>query len=334
MSFFLYLFVACALGFLLIRPSISISRRAGLLDYPHSSGYKIHHSVTPRAGGVVLFPTVMLISFFAGVLQDSQLRSLALSAIVIFIAGIWDDRKPLTASRKFVGQLIATAILIQGGLWIQITSFPSLNIALTVFWVLGVTNAFNLIDSKDGLAVGIAILVSIFFLSVTQEANQPNLAQFCAILLGACLAVFYFNSEPAVFFLGDSGAQFLGFMLAGISIAYTPPGLPQASSWFVPILLLGVPIFDTTLVTISRLKRKLPVFRGNRDHTYHRLVSLGMPSQRATLTLHIATIWLGCLAFIALKLPPIFSNAIFAACLLCGLIALALLEHYCPMTDK
>lgn len=324
---FLYIFISCIIGFLLIRPAISVSQRLGMLDYPNSTTYKIHKSVTPRAGGLVLFPAIILVSLFSGIFEDQELRGLVLPALVIFGFGLWDDRKPLNALWKFSGQLLATLILIRGGVFVQITSFPTVNFALTIFWVLGITNAFNLIDSKDGLATGIAILVSIFFLAVTQEANQPSLTQFSAILLGASLAAYYFNSEPATFFLGDSGAQVLGFLLAAISIAYTPPGLPQASSWFVPILLLGVPIFDTTLVTFSRLRRKLPVFRGNKDHTYHRLISMGLSSQRAILTLHIVTIWLGCLAFIALNLPPLLANTIFALCLLFGLITLLYLEH-------
>ena len=133
-------------------------------------------------------------------------------------------------------------------------SLTILNIALT--FVLGYWNhqCMNLVDSMDGLVVGLAAIASAFFMLVTVDAGQTSLSLLSAILLGSSIGMMYFNALPARTFLGDSGAQFLGFVLAALAIAYTPPGLPQPSSWFVPILLLSVPIFDTTLVTISRLQ--------------------------------------------------------------------------------
>jgi UDP-GlcNAc:undecaprenyl-phosphate GlcNAc-1-phosphate transferase len=174
----------------------------------------------------------------------------------------------------------------------------------------------------DGLTVGLTAIASAFFMLVTVDARQPPLSLLSAIILGSSIGLLYFNTLPAHTFLGDSGAQFLGFILAALAIAYNPRGLPQPSSWFVPILLLSVPIFDTTLVVISRLQHRKAVYRAGLDHTYHRLVNLGLPSSRAVLTMHLFAIVSGCLAFIALPLHPLWANAIFFTAVLIGLLIL------------
>jgi UDP-GlcNAc:undecaprenyl-phosphate GlcNAc-1-phosphate transferase len=197
---------------------------------------------------------------------------------------------------------------------------------MTIFWIVGITNAFNLVDSMDGLVVGLAAIASTFFLFVTIDAGQLHLTYLSALLLGSCIGLFYYNATPARTFLGDSGAQFLGFMLATLAMAYTPPGLPQPSSWFVPILLLGVPIFDTTLVVVSRLRRGDPIYKAGQDHVYHRLTQLGMSPTQSVTTMHVAALLIGCLAFVALQLPPVQANLLFGLALLFGLIALLILR--------
>lgn len=326
MVLFLYIFMASIAGLLFVKPSLFLAKQWRLLDDPKSGPTKTHEVITPRSGGLVLFPAILLISLFTSVYKDPEAAILLASAVVVFIFGAWDDHKALNAPWKFTGQFLATILLISGGVFVQITSSDLLNIALTFLWVVGITNAFNLVDSKDGLALGLAAMAAAFFMLVTQEAGQQTLSYFSAIVLGACVALLYFNTEPATLFLGDSGAQVLGFMLAGIAIAYTPPGLPQASSWFVPILLLAIPIFDTTLVTLSRLRRRVPVFQGSLDHTYHRLVAAGIPTQRAVRTLHLCAMLLSCIAFIAMTQPPLLANLIFLACLMIGVGALIWFE--------
>jgi UDP-GlcNAc:undecaprenyl-phosphate GlcNAc-1-phosphate transferase len=127
-------------------------------------------------------------------------------------------------------------------------------------------------------------------------------------------------------FLGDSGAQLLGFTLAALALSYNPPNLVQASSWFVPILFFSIPIFDTTLVTVSRLRRNLPIYKANRDHTYHRLAALGMSPQLSVLSMHLAAILIDCLAFVALSLPPLWANTLFGLILLSGFFAILWLD--------
>jgi UDP-GlcNAc:undecaprenyl-phosphate GlcNAc-1-phosphate transferase len=165
---------------------------------------------------------------------------------------------------------------------------------------------------------GLSTLASAFFIFVTSASGQTQLTLWAAILTGISLALYFWNMPPARYFLGDSGAQTLGFLLAILALLYNPTTKIQASSWFAPILIVGVPIFDTSLVVFSRLRRHLPPFEGNRDHTYHRLVKGGMNSSRAVSLLHITALALDSLALFALSQHPILANSIFVICLVVG----------------
>ena len=318
---------------LVITPlAVKAAVRFQLIDQPNSSPHKIHQQPMPKAGGIAIGLTIVLINFLSGNLQSESIRAILLASLVIFLFGLWDDSYRLSPWWKLVGQILGTIILISQGVHIRMLgSMTVLNLALTLLWTIGITNAFNLVDSMDGLAIGLAAIASAFFMLVTVDAGQPTLALLSAIVLGSSIGMLYFNTLPARTFLGDSGAQFIGFILAALGIAYTPPGLPQPSSWFVPILLLSVPIFDTSLVIISRLKKRKAVYQAGLDHTYHRLVNLGLPSSRAVLTMHLAAIVSGCLAFMALPLPPLWANVIFVSALLVGLYLLFWLEKKEPL---
>jgi UDP-GlcNAc:undecaprenyl-phosphate GlcNAc-1-phosphate transferase len=313
---------------LVITPiAIKVAVHFQLIDQPNSSPHKIHQYPIPKASGLAIGLTIFSLNLLSGNAQSNVIQAILLSSIVIFLFGLWDDAHKLSPQWKLVGQILGTVILISQGIYIRMLgSMLTLNLALTFIWVIGITNAFNLVDSMDGLVVGLAAIASAFFMLVTVDAGQTSLSLLSAIILGSSIGMMYFNALPARTFLGDSGAQFLGFVLAALAIAYTPPGLPQPSSWFVPILLLSVPIFDTSLVTISRLKQRKAVYQAGLDHTYHRLVNLGLPSSRAVLTMHLSAIVSGCLAFMALPLSPLWANAIFVVALLTGVILLFWLE--------
>jgi UDP-GlcNAc:undecaprenyl-phosphate GlcNAc-1-phosphate transferase len=307
--------------------AIKVAIHFQLIDEPNSSPHKIHQRPMPKAGGLAMGLVIISINFLSGNLQSEDIRAILLASSIIFLFGLWDDSYKLSPQWKLIGQLLATVILISQGVQIRMLgSLTLLNIALTLLWTIGITNAFNLVDSMDGLAIGLAAIASAFFMLVTVDAGQTSLSLLSAIILGSSIGMSYFNTLPARTFLGDSGAQFLGFILAALAIAYTPPGLPQPSSWFVPILLLSVPIFDTSLVVISRFRQKKAVYQAGLDHTYHRLVNLGLPSSRAVLTMHLSAIVSGCLAFMALPLPPLWANVIFAFALLVGFSLLIWLE--------
>jgi UDP-GlcNAc:undecaprenyl-phosphate GlcNAc-1-phosphate transferase len=328
---FPFIFWAIVITLVITPIAIKVAIRFQLIDQPNSSPHKIHQYPIPKASGLAISLAIVSLNILSGNVGSSTIRAILLSSIVIFIFGLWDDTHKLSPQGKLVGQILATVILISQGIYIRMLgSLMVPNIVLTFLWVIGITNAFNLVDSMDGLVVGLAAIASAFFMLVTVDAGQTSLSLLSAIILGSSIGMMYFNALPARTFLGDSGAQFLGFVLAALAIAYTPPGLPQPSSWFVPILLLSVPIFDTTLVTISRLKQRKAVYQAGLDHTYHRLVNLGLPSSRAVLTMHLAAIVSGCLAFMALPLAPLWANAIFLLALLAGLFILFWLEKKEP----
>jgi UDP-GlcNAc:undecaprenyl-phosphate GlcNAc-1-phosphate transferase len=303
-----------------------LARRLGLVDIPNSAPHKRHGMPTSMAGGIVLFITVLIINLVEGNIQFETIRTILLPASVVLLFGLWDDIKDLPPLGKLAGQFLATGLLIYLGIYVQLFQQGWLNYTITVLWMVGVTNAYNFVDSQDGLAVGLAALASAFFMLVTITSQQNHLSIFSTILVGACIGVFYYNAAPATFFLGDSGSQFIGFTLAALGIAYNPLGFSRLASWYVPILLVGVPIFDATLVVFSRLRHGKPVYKAAFDHTYHRLTAIGMSSNRAVLTMHMAALLLGCLAFIALDLPPWIATALFGIVVLLGAIGIIILD--------
>ena len=323
--------------------AIWIAKRMGLLDVPGSAAHKQHSRPTPLAGGIALFLSVIVVVLIFH-LTNKDIFPLLVAVVIIFFFGLWDDAKGLGAPVKLTGQILASILLIASDVSVRFLeglSIPYLSgnmlivldWGVTILWFVGITNAFNLVDSMDGLAVGIAGIAFAFFMIMALVAQQTNLAKFSACLLGICIGLYAFNVSPARLFLGDSGAQTLGFSLAAVAVLYTPYNLPQASSWFVPILVLGVPVFDTALVVATRLFHHRPVFQGDRSHTYHKIVALGLNPQRAVYAIHLTTLALNFLAYIALSLPPLQSNLIFCAAVLAGVILLIFLGRKNPQFE-
>ena len=324
--------------------AIWIAKRMGLLDIPGSQAHKQHLRPMPLAGGITLIlGMAVLVPVFH--LNNKDISPLLIALVIIFIFGLWDDAKGLGAPLKLTGQVLASILLIASDVsvhFLEGLSIPYLrgymltvlDWGVTIFWFIGITNAFNLIDSMDGLAVGTAGIAFVFFMIMGLVAQQTYLAIFSACLVGICIGLYVFNISPARLFLGDSGAQMLGFTLAAVGMIYTPHDLPQASSWFVPILVLGVPIFDTTLVVASRLIHHRPVFHADRSHTYHRLVALGLDPNRAVLLIHLTTLVLSFVAFIALSLPPLEATLTFFGVVLSGGLILIFLASKEPQIEK
>jgi UDP-GlcNAc:undecaprenyl-phosphate GlcNAc-1-phosphate transferase len=317
--------------------SIWIARHTGLLDIPIAGAHKKHTRPTPLAGGIVLVLSVLtVVTIFR--LWQKPFTPLLAATMIVFVFGLWDDARGLSALKKLFGQVLASVLLIASGISVKFffgLSIPfinpnlvtPLNWTITIFWLVGITNAINLIDSMDGLAVGISGIAFAFLMCMTLVAQQSSLASFCGIFLGICIGLYIFNITPARLFLGDSGAQTLGFLLAAVAMIYSPDNLPQASSWFVPIMVLGLPIFDTTLVVVSRLHHHQPIYLADRAHTYHRLVAMGLDPGRAVVAIHIASLTLNFLAFFTLSLVPWQANLLFALVVAAGIISILLLER-------
>lgn len=319
--------MSLAVAFCLTPLAVWLARRGGLMDVPGASWHKQHPEVTPMAGGIVLALALVVCAIWQDWWTERTLLGILLGGAVILAFGLWDDASGLGVPAKMLGQIGAALILIATGTQVRMLPTEWVNIVLTLVWVVGIVNAFNFVDSMDGLALGLGGIASAFFLLVTVEANQPELAALSAALFGACVGSFFYNVIPAKMFLGDSGAQLIGFLLAAIGIAYAPAGLQIVQSWFVPILVLGIPIFDTVLVVFSRVHRRRPVYHAALDHTYHRLVRLGLEPTRAVVAMHVGGVVLGLGSFIALGAGALLGNLLFAAVVASGVVLVLLLER-------
>ena len=324
------------MAFILTPFGVKFARRFNLIDIPGSSSHKRHKKPTPLAGGTVLIISLFVISTFFFLWHDEQVRAILVASVIIFSFGLWDDFRGLSAPQKIFGQVLASILLIWLGVsvhFVENIHLPLLtdsmvdigNWGITIFWLVVVANAFNLIDSMDGLAIGLGGIAFSFFTVVAFASEQSTLSSLSAALLGICIGLYFYNISPAHLFLGDSGSQTLGFILASIAILYNPKGLPQESSWFVPILLLGVPLFDTTLVVFSRLYRHKPIFQSDLGHTYHRLIGLGLDSRRAVLLMHISALLLSSIAITALSMSHFISNILFFSTIVVGVFILLFL---------
>jgi UDP-GlcNAc:undecaprenyl-phosphate GlcNAc-1-phosphate transferase len=225
-----------------------------------------------------------------------QFASILIGASWVSFLGIWDDRWGLRPILKLAGQIVAAIILIVTGVQAQFLPYDVLNWVITVLWVVGLTNAINFLDNMDGLSGGIVAIASAFFLLIAIQNGQYLVGALSAALLGASVGFLVYNFNPASIFMGDTGSLFLGFMLAALGIKLRFPNNTDAVTWMVPVIVLGVPIFDTTLVVVSRLRRGLHPVTPGKDHSSHRLVRLGFTPREAVMVLYLVGGMLGMLA--------------------------------------
>jgi UDP-GlcNAc:undecaprenyl-phosphate GlcNAc-1-phosphate transferase len=268
-----------------------LARKLGLrlhtIDQPDPIR-KVHTIPTPRLGGVAIFLSTLIVTLLLGEQYNvSQLAGILIGASLMSFMGFWDDRFSLSAGVKLIGQFIALALLLISDVSINILPHPLLNIAATALWVVGITNAFNLLDNMDGLSGGVAAIAAAHFALMCAFTGQYLVGALSVAVMAACIGFLIYNWTPATIFMGDSGALFLGFVLAAIGIKVDFPQNIPIVTWMIPILVLAVPIFDTTLVTISRLKRGLnPLTTPGVDHTSHRLTYAGLTRREAVLVLY------------------------------------------------
>lgn len=325
-------------------PASYFARRMNLIDIPGSAPHKQHVQPTPLAGGILMVAVFILLVVVYRQSLNRDILVVLIGALVIFSFGLWDDYRGLSAGPKLVGQLIASAILISFDVQVSfITVIFSaeippvfaqlLNLLITLIWLVGITNAMNMIDSMDGIVAGLGVIASALFMGAASLAEQPTLAFWAACLFGISIGLYFWNGIMVRFFLGDSGAQTLGFLLASFGILYNPLNRSPESSWIVPILLLGVPIFDTSLVVLSRLRRKQLIGSGRRDHTYHRFIRLGLRPRLAVLSVHLMALIISSLAFFTLYLKPLIALLSFAGAILGGLAFLFWLERQPTLDD-
>jgi UDP-GlcNAc:undecaprenyl-phosphate/decaprenyl-phosphate GlcNAc-1-phosphate transferase len=269
----------------------SLARRYDMVAKPKTDRW--HKAPTAMLGGVAIW-LAMIVSYFVFVRPSSShfpgsfLDVVVGASTFLFLVGLADDFLHTKPYQKLIGQVMGSAFVIYYGLTLPWTSYSALNVALTIFWLIGITNAVNLLDNMDGLAAGIATIASSFlalsFVATGHSSEALLLVTFAAALLGFLV----YNSSPASIFMGDCGSMFIGFFLASTALVNVSGGrsrslLPVLA---VPILVLFIPIFDTTFVTILRKLSGRAASQGGRDHTSHRLVALGMTERHAVWMLY------------------------------------------------
>jgi UDP-GlcNAc:undecaprenyl-phosphate GlcNAc-1-phosphate transferase len=267
----------------------------GFVDVPASR--KLHQEPMPLMGGVAIFggAIITLLALFTILpisvnLSAPQVIGMLLASGVVALVGLIDDRRNLPATAKLAGQMVGFLILVYFGIQVRLPIPLWLNLSITFLWLAGISNAINFLDNMDGLSAGISSVISSFILLLSIFNGQYLVASVAAAILGSCLGFLRYNFHPARIFMGDAGALFLGFLLAVLGLQLRFPDNVNAVTWMVPVFILGLPIFDTTLVVISRLRRRVnPFTTAGKDHVSHRLVELGFSQREAVLILYLIT---------------------------------------------
>lgn len=303
------------------------ARRLDWLDQP--SQRKVHTDPIPLLGGIAMYLAFVIavpVARSRTVMEEGVV--VLAGATLLLLVGIVDDRRGLAPLPKLLAQVAAALILVVGGVGVAIFPYQWLNIAATILWIVGICNAMNLLDNMDGLSGGVAAIACAAFTILAIMHGQIWVSIIAAVLLGAILGFLRYNWNPATIFMGDAGSLLLGFLLAVLAMKLRFPDVDPQRTWFVPILILGVPIFDTTLVTISRLRRGISISSGGRDHVSHRLIILGLSVKQAVGTIYLAAIVCGAIAVAAVMLPDVRAvQALVAVFALAALLALILLER-------
>jgi len=301
--------------------------RLGFVDHP--APRKLHRRPIPLMGGVAIWIAVLAgLLVYPDRFELRQLGGLVLGATWISFWGLWDDHRPLGAAVKLAGQVVALVPLLLTGVVVALPVEPWVNLVLTSVWVLGITNAMNLLDNMDGLASGVGAVGAAWFLLLATLNGQFLVGALAAALVGACLGFLLQNFDPARIFMGDAGSLFLGFLLACLGIKLRFPTNVPWVTWMVPILVLAVPLFDTTLVVVTRLRRgRNPFTTPGRDHLSHRLVELGWTRRESVLLLYLAGCALGGIAlYVSMARAP-EAYTVAAAALIAATTALVWLER-------
>ncbi len=304
-----------------------VAPRLGFIDLP--AARRLHQRPIPRLGGAAMYLAALIaLLIFRERFNTYQAVGILLGATLVSFFGLWDDRRSLSPAIKLLGQFGAATVLLLTNVRIGVFPYQWLNVAATLVWVVGITNAMNLLDNMDGLSGGVGAVAAAFFLLLAAMNGQYLVGALSAALLGACIGFLVYNLNPASIFMGDAGALFLGFMLAAVGIKLRFPDNVDIVTWMVPVLILGVPIFDTALVVVSRLLRGLnPLTTPGKDHTSHRLVSMGFTQREAVMILYLAGGALGLLAIFVTQATILEGYAVGGAVVLAGGVALIALER-------
>lgn len=314
-----------------------LALKSGLLDQPASR--KSHAKPIPLLGGLGLLlgtsaASVLVIALVTSAISPSVLGIAGASAFIALV-GLADDRWSLHPLLKLLLEIVAAAILILSGVRVQLPIPELLNYAITILWIVGLTNAFNFLDNMDGLAAGVSAVASAFIMLIATQSGQYLVASLAAAIFGASLGFVRYNFKPATIFMGDTGSLLLGFVLAVLTLRLRFDAMPNFVTWMVPILIMGLPLFDTALVVVSRIRRKVnPFTTAGRDHTSHRLLLLKFSVREAVLILYLVCVAFGMSALMVISLAPLESYIFALAIALLAVVSIAYLERTYAKTQS
>ena len=294
--------VAAAAAFLATPLVKTLAYKVGAIDVPKDDR-RMHKVPIPRLGGLGIFLAFLLsVLLFARI--DQQMRGILLGATLIVVLGVLDDIMALSALPKLIIQIIAAYIAVKHGCVIQFLSNPNvfsevtylnlgwLSVPVTIIWIVAITNAVNFIDGLDGLAVGVSAISTACLIVISLLVAETNIAVILCALFGACLGFLPYNMNPAKIFMGDTGATFLGYILATLSVT----GLFKMYaiiSFAVPFLVLGVPIFDICFAFLRRIAKGQNPMKADRGHVHHRLIDMGFSQKQSVAIAYMLTAILG-----------------------------------------
>jgi UDP-GlcNAc:undecaprenyl-phosphate/decaprenyl-phosphate GlcNAc-1-phosphate transferase len=319
---YLAVFVASGVLCAVLTPmAIRLAVRSGALDHP--ADHKSHKSPIPHLGGLAIVTAFTGAVVLAAIARPPEgglgvLLPLLLIATALALVGLMDDLRELSPAWRVIAETGAAVVVWVLGSGVTVTGSDALNLILTVLWIVGITNAFNLLDNMDGLAAGLGAITCVSMFLVA-SANGQFLVAALAIGLAGCTAGFLrHNFHPASIYMGDSGALYIGFLIAvlGLKLRFEGDALTSA---LVPVLACSVAVFDTSLVVISRLMVGRSPFRGGRDHTSHRLVQLGLSVPVAVGSIYFVAASVGIQTFVISRIEP------DSAWILAGMIIVMLL---------
>lgn len=320
--------VAFAFTFAFVPLAKKIAGKIGAIDVPRD-GRRMHKKATPRLGGIaVFFGFLVSLLCFCGITRD--LIAVLIGAIIIVVLGIIDDSRGLSAKVKFCVQIVAALVVVFGGdIRIEVFTNPNLfsdmpflqlnawvSIPFTVLWIVAITNAVNLIDGLDGLAAGISSIAAVSLVFVAIMVGEERIALIALIIAGACFGFLPFNFNPATIFLGDTGSTFLGYMLAVLSVQ---GGFKSYAviTFAVPLLILGLPIFDTSFAILRRLFTGQGIMTPDRGHIHHRLVDMGFSQKQTVFILYAISGVLGLTAVVLAESGALRALVLLICVLIC-----------------
>lgn len=316
------LVIATAVSYAITPLVRKIALKTGYVDHPKSN--KVHAHPTALLGGAAIYAAFVIALFMTTRIgSDPKLASMVIATTFLLGVGLVDDRMGMMPEIKLLGQFLAAMLVIKAGLRMEFLHNYYLNVIVTYIWIVGITNAFNLLDNMNGLSAGIASIAAVFFGIIMWSSGQVTAALVSFALAGATAGFLRHNFPKANIFMGDSGSLVIGFVLATAAIMGSWSTRFLTTSVAMPIVILAYPIFDTTLVTIMRIREGRSIFQGGKDHSSHRLALLGLKKKRAVLVIYGVCVALGMSAVVIQQLSLRAALAVLALDV-AGMVALGI----------